>query len=731
MSQINISEDAKFNIQNLTRHAAVLGTTGSGKTVMCKVLVEEALLKKIPVIAIDPKGDIAGLGIHNEKFDFRPFVTGRKATSTAQKYYDELQYAPSLDYQTKIYTPKSNKGIPVSLMPDLSRPKHFENLDITEVANFVEPLSASITQLASISSNVEKVQSLISEIILTFWNNKEDLTIQKLIEFLINPPFQKIGSLDLEDFLKEKDRLKAAANLNLLLSSPSKKAWKEGETINVKDQFVKNNLSVFDLRFVHSQQEKQLVVEKILFEIYKFLLEKGGSEKLKYILYIDEIAGLLPPAPSNPPVKKILELLIRQARAFGLGIILATQNPGDIDYKILGNIGTRFIGKLRTENDMEKVATALDMAPSDLKQEIASLKTGMFVYNNSISNTKKTIKSRWLYTYHSGPLKDKEIAWVNNPSSRPFVKGEIVLKQIKQKITSVKTKKASKPKVVERKKAEKVDNKILQNLIKQVKNNSDETQIKIAMTKADVYIPHLRIVCEVKPFKSHKFPLRGPFTFDLTTKLIPVGNYLGRVTWSTYVPDNVVVERHKRNIKDTINYAIREVKVEVKTKFFISTITDAVNTDRDKVVEANHVYLKKMIKPRIQKLEDKKNKFVSMYEDRKKSNNKKIKEFKKKLFSTKTKRYIKKFLTKTNLAKKTREMKHWEKRVSQLESKNKEYDKRIKTHKNNFDKRVQKIKDQAFTKAKIHLKQKTFVPRHKDIKVMSTILLVPKKRNRL
>ena len=396
-------KEVNYSLDNLTQHAAVLGTTGSGKTVMCKILIEEALAQGIPVIAIDPKGDIGGLGIISKNFDFRPFVLN--PTKTQQLYYSNFHNPNSItqnklqEITTKIYTPKSSIGLQVSLIPDLAAPKEFKQeleKDSSISASLIEPLSESICQLAGLTTNYDKSMSLISSIILYNWNLNQNLTIESLIKEIINPPFENVGSLGLEDFLKEKDRLKLASSVNLILSSPSKQAWKMGQEINVKKMFQPGNLSIFDLRYSGTLEDKQYAVEQILQGIYRFLLNNGGSDNLKYIIYIDEIAGLLPPPPSSPPCKKSLEILIRQARAFGLGILLATQNPGDIDYKILGNIGTRFIGKLRTDNDITKVATATGVSVNILRNVLTTFKTGDFFFNNSIENKSDKIHSRWL-----------------------------------------------------------------------------------------------------------------------------------------------------------------------------------------------------------------------------------------------------------------------------------------------------------------------------------------------
>ena len=228
-SKIEDGKDVNYNLNSLTQHAAVLGTTGSGKTVMCKVLIEEALAAGIPVIAIDPKGDIGGLGIMSKTFDFRPFVS---SPEKAQKIY--LSNFPNLNNSSlnklsqikpKIFTPKSSIGAQVSLIPELTAPEGFKeelekNSSIS--ASLIDPLSESICQLAGLSLNYEKAKSLISSIILHNWNLGLDLTIESLISQIIKPNFENVGILSLEDFLKEADRRKIASSINLILSSPSK-----------------------------------------------------------------------------------------------------------------------------------------------------------------------------------------------------------------------------------------------------------------------------------------------------------------------------------------------------------------------------------------------------------------------------------------------------------------------------------------------------------------------------
>lgn len=769
-AHIGTSKDklVSFELNDLTRHCVVLGTTGSGKTVMGKVLMEEAMQKGIPIIAIDPKGDIGGLGVADSGFDFRPFLGQgvKKAENTAKMYLENLKkqgmkkegVQKLKNSKVKIYTPKSTSGVSVSLLPDLGAPKNFKKLsgdDPNFIADFVEPVSASVLQLAGVSgAKREKSQSLISSILVHFWNDQRDMSIEQLIEEIIAPPFDEIGSLSLEDFMNELERKKLASSINLLLSSPAKRAWKHGEKLDMQQMMKKGSVSVFDLRFTISSEEKQFVAEQIMQELYKFLINKGGSSRLKYIFYIDELAGLLPPPPANPPSKKLLELLIRQARAFGLGIIVATQSPGDIDYRIIGNIGTRFIGRLRTERDMEKVATAMDTSPSGLKGSIGKLGTGDFIYNNAVKNVDKIIHARWLLTYHGGPLKGSQISWVNDPKTRPKVAGKLKVdlsrglasskrdkgagkKPAKRTYTSAKSLVNS---VIRTKKAKKTKKKVgaskpikgkavLSRIIHQVKSHSDKVQLKVALVEKTEFVAHLRVVVEPKNVKQLDFDLQGPFVFDLTSRLIPLTNYLKNISWSYQVPDDVVIAKPKRSVKQAVNYAIREAKANLKTPYYSSTVVSLNSLERDEVENKNYAYLLHQTKPRIRQLEEKAGKKVSEINAKIRKANDKIRKYGAKVKAQKASRMVKRVFTNKKLSKSTLEMREYEKRARNLERIVKTLKMQLKRVKDKLQDQKKALKDKAFVKSHTCVKRLSYNPSRRDLVVHSTILLVPKRKS--
>ena len=744
-AHIGTAKNKKFfyDLDTLTRHAAVLGTTGSGKTVMCKVLVEEALIKGIPVIAIDPKGDIGGLGICDKDYNFSPFV--KNPQKVAESHVENLiEHEVILSnsvkiskIKTTIFTPKSSVGIQVSLIPKLDAPDNFlerTKEDTTLIANFVDPISNSICILAGIKgSTKEKAQALMSSILVYNWNKSKNLTISSLMKQISNPPFEEIGSLDLEDFINEKERKKIVASLNLLLTSPTKQAWNFGEPLNINELFKKNSLSIFDLRHIDTE-EKQFVVEQIMQEIYKFLIHKGGNEKLQYIFYIDELAGILPPPPSNPPSKKLLELLIRQARAFGLSIIVATQNPGDIDYKILGNIGTRFVGKLRTENDIEKVATAMDLSPSSLKVEISELKTGDFVYNNAIENKKEIIRARWLHSFHGGPLSNEEISWINSPHIRPE---QSLIKINVDKLSSISK---NKKRLIRRKKdqikssAQKIldgseddyEDDVLSELIETLRSKCDKFKVKKVISTRQIYVPHIKIVIEPKSYRGVKLPLQGPFVFDLTHKTILEGNYLKGLNWSQAKPKGIIVISPKRSINDAIYYSVSSAKQNLKRKFYSSDLIQVIDSDFEFVLKKNVEYLKGKLKEGKINNKSKKRSDEMPFRLIINRNNKKISEYKSKIRMHKAKRMVKRTFTNAKISKQTKEVDRWNKYIKDLKKDNEKQRTKIKKLKKDLKTRNIKLSEKAFKTAHSKITAFSYRPTNNDLIIHITLLLVPK-----
>jgi hypothetical protein len=740
-----------YELNTLNQHGAVIGASGSGKTVMCKVLVEEALMRGIPVIAIDPKGDIPGLGIVDDGFDFRPFVgTRKKAEKIAGDYLSRIRaqqiekegVSRLKDIRINIFTPKSSVGKQLSLIPDLSAPKDFSRLaeeDPAMIADFVEPVSSSIVKLAGISGAVqEKVRSLISQILIHSWKKQEDLTIEELIGQVIEPPFDRVGTLPLDDFISQKEKKKAAAGINLILSSPSKKAWSIGDKLDIEELFSRDTLSVFDLRFCPTAADKQHVAEEIMQKIYKFLLGAGGSSRLRYMLYFDELSGFLPPAPANPPSKRLLELLIRQSRAFGLGILVATQNPGDIDYKVFGNIGTRFIGKLRTDNDIEKVAAGTGLMVSDLRQKISSRKTGEFFLNDSVVNKNTIICSRWLLSYHGGPLKDHEIAWLNDPdkiqkpddSLDPRIR-VIKKKQEKTKPHNKSSGEDSRIEVINlgagsKKKRKKIDDPI-RSLCSAIRKHSDRFYLRCALSEASGFRPYLKVVVEPKEFRKIKFDMAGPYFFDLTREMVPEYRPLRKYSFSQFQKKEMVIDRPKRGtIRKAVEYATSDARGSLKTEVYESTLTSFSSVNQDKVERFNSDYLKKFLEPKIAQLDRSEKSYKKTRKGWVNRNSRTISHLHMRIRAVQARHMIRKVIGKDSNLLQSRQITQWKARIGRLAKENSILIKDIMRFMRYTKERKAFYIRKAQEKAARSVRKISYNPSRKDLVVHSYLMLVPK-----
>ncbi|MEW6603531.1 MAG: helicase HerA-like domain-containing protein [Thermoproteota archaeon] len=441
-----VMDGTKFELDraSLTKHAIILGATGSGKTVLSKVIVEEAALQGIPTFAIDPKGDIGNLAFKSANFDFSKWC-GKEAdalktdraqyAANLQKTYlekaSEFNLAPSAaknfeKVTVRIFTPKSSAGLAVGISPDLSAPKGFDKLlrnDISSAADLLDLTSFNLLRLAGYGEGDRKQVTFVSAILENAWKNGENLTIKDLIKNIENPSLSYIGSLPVSKVVSEKERKDLATRINLLISDPKLRSWSSAESINFSELFSTPSINILDLRNIQSEQEKHLFVELILQQLFQWLIKQGSAQTLRYLLYFDEIAGYCPPV-REPPSKKLLLLLIKQARAFGLGMLLASQNAVDLDYKVISNANVRLIGRLGAQRDIQRVSVGLEL-DSDAEREIARLRPGEFFCNTFDPKFRSVIKSRWTLTYHRGPLEDSEIAEL----MAQFKKSEPIAKQ--------------------------------------------------------------------------------------------------------------------------------------------------------------------------------------------------------------------------------------------------------------------------------------------------------------
>ncbi len=434
-----------YDSKDLTTHAVCVGMTGSGKTGLCIGLLEEAAIDGIPAIVIDPKGDLANLLLtfpDLKPADFEPWVNTDEArnkgmepdvfaAAEAAKWTKGLgqwqqdgerirRMKAACDFA--VYTPGSDAGIPVSILKSFAAPDEATMNDREGLRDRIASTATSLLALAGIEA--DPVQSrehiLLSTILDTAWRASTDLDLAAIIGQVQNPPFKKVGVLDLDSFYPAKERFGLAMALNNLLASPGFEAWLTGEALDISAMLWtpagKPRISIFSIAHL-SDTERMFFVSLLLNQTLSWVRGQSGTSSLRAILYMDEIFGYFPPV-ANPPSKKPLLTLLKQARAFGLGVVLATQNPVDLDYKGLANTGTWFIGRLQTERDKARVLEGLEGAAASsgakfdraaMEQTLAGLGNRIFLLNNVHEDAPVLFETRWTLSYLRGPMARPEI----------------------------------------------------------------------------------------------------------------------------------------------------------------------------------------------------------------------------------------------------------------------------------------------------------------------------------
>jgi hypothetical protein len=445
-----------YDSKDLVTHGVVLGMTGSGKTGLCLALLEEAAMDNIPAIVIDPKGDISNLLLTFPNLaaaDFRPWINeddaAKKgvspddfAASTAETWKKGLAdwgQSPERIAQLKekvdinIFTPGSKAGIPVSILSSLEAPP-FEIMDDTELLG--ERIESTVSSLLSlVGVDADPIQSpqaiLLSTIFQKEWQAEKDITLETLIRHIQKPAFDKVGVIDLESFLPQKDRQALALKFNNLLASPGFSTWLEGPPLDIAKMLHapdgKPRISIFSISHL-GDAERMFFVSLLLNQTLGWMRAQSGTTSLRALLYMDEIYGYLPPS-ANPPSKRPMMTLLKQGRAFGLGCLLATQNPVDLDYKALSNIGTWFLGRLQTERDKLRVLDGLEGAAGsqnakfdrgEMEKLLSGLGNRVFLMNNVHEDHPLLFHVRWVMSYLTGPLTRTSIKALMDPKRAAF-----------------------------------------------------------------------------------------------------------------------------------------------------------------------------------------------------------------------------------------------------------------------------------------------------------------------
>ncbi len=458
-----LSEGERFELPSTTflTHAAVLGASGSGKTVVCKSIVEEAVRSNIPVIAIDPKGDIGALGIGFGDFSKDKLLIHAKveaddrgggdpeeiAEDWVNLYEEKLEESFGDDYlsaeaeysdkvATVLITPKNSSGVQISLTPHFEKPKNYSKMMEESPDAVLSALDLKIQLLLSrvgigTSASTDNRVIYLNNIIRHVWENEKQNTVglDLLIERIQDPPFKKVGSLSVDKFISTTKRQELARNINALMVRAVPGVELDfDKLIGLATKEKKTPIIVFDLRKITDSDEKNTFVAEILGEVQRWAWSKGGTSRLRAIMYFDELYGFMPAGSLSPPSKTALLILLKQARAAGLGCVLATQNPGDLDYRGLSNIATWVLGRLATNQDIAKVQGALkpvfeggggtEEEFRSLMSKIRALKPGNFIAYNPRYGV-NMLQTRWLLSLHKGPLTNSEISALTLKPPKP------------------------------------------------------------------------------------------------------------------------------------------------------------------------------------------------------------------------------------------------------------------------------------------------------------------------
>jgi hypothetical protein len=442
-----------YDSRDLLTHALCVGMTGSGKTGLCLGLIEEAAIDGVPVIAIDPKGDLGNLLLTFPRLsaeDFRPWIDDdearragmtpaafaeQQAQTWRQGLADSGQDGARIERlrsaaELSIYTPGSTAGLPVSVLTSFAAPAAAVRSDAELLGERAGNTATSLLSLAGVEAPPRsREHTLLTGVLSSAWTDGRDLDLAGLIHEVQTPPFTTVGVVDVDTFFPQRDRFELAMRLNAVLAAPGFEQWFDGEPLDPASLLHtadgRPRVVVFSIAHL-GDQERMFFVSLLLHAMVGWMRAQTGTSSLRTILYMDEIAGYFPPV-ANPPSKPPLLTLLKQGRAFGLGVVLATQNPVDLDYKGLSNIGTWFLGRLQTERDKARVldglegtgAGTLDRAGAD--RILSALGKRVFLLHDVHEAAPLVFKTRWTLSYLRGPLSRDQIRVLTQANDAPRV----------------------------------------------------------------------------------------------------------------------------------------------------------------------------------------------------------------------------------------------------------------------------------------------------------------------
>ncbi len=431
----SVTDDSDFRLKasRLRTHGVVVGMTGSGKTGLSLVALEEAVRAGIPVIAIDPKGDLSNLGLLFSELDpaqAAPWAGRQDPAEICDRWRDGLgrwgmgpaEIADLADrLELKVWTPGSEAGLPVDVVGCFGRPpaevlEHDESRH-TLVSDLVGGLLGLVGRKTDPLRDPAHV--VLSHVMEQAWLAGEDLTLEGLILKLVDPPFDKVGVFPLDTFFPPDDRMELAVLLNAVVAAPSFGVWSRGAALDIDALLQparRTPVHVFHLAHLDESQ-RQFFVSLLLGRVQAWSRSQPGTEDLRALVFFDEVSGYLPPHPKNPPAKGSLLGLMKQARAVGLGVLLATQNPVDLDYKAISNAGLWCIGRLSTKQDRDRLLKGL--GSTGLDSTVAELAKRSFLIVQPGKDEPVVIKSRHALCWLRGPFTRVEIERLVDGLGRP------------------------------------------------------------------------------------------------------------------------------------------------------------------------------------------------------------------------------------------------------------------------------------------------------------------------